>query len=287
VSPTRDRQRAAARARLEREMAARAAAARRRRQLQIGVAAGATVLLLILGTVWLFTRGGDKATPAAQPSNSATAPAPCQWIPEPNPSASPPPSPDPVHVKDVGTPPTDPARTGSQTMTVTTNQGVIEITLNTAKAPCSAASYTHLASKKFFDNTKCHRLTTEGIHVLQCGDPASDGRGGPSYRFAEENLPQGEIPTYPEGVVAMARPADPSTQQPIPSSAGSQFFIVYKDSGGLPAEYPVIGRVTKGLDIVKKIAEAGAVDDKGKTIADGKPKTEVVVQSITVSAPGS
>jgi peptidyl-prolyl cis-trans isomerase B (cyclophilin B) len=284
VSPTRDRQRAAARAKLEREMAARAEAAKRRRQLQIGIASGVTVLLLILGTVWLVTRGGGKGTPAAQPSGS-TAPLVCQWIPEPDPSASPAPSPDPVHAKDVGLPPTDPAHTGTQTMTMTTNQGVIEITLYTSKAPCAVGSYTHLASKKFFDNTKCHRVTTDGNFVLQCGDPAGDGRGGPSYRFPQENLPQGEIPTYPEGIVAMALPGDPSTGQPVPNSSGSQFFIVYKDSGGLPANYPVIGKVTKGLDVVKKIAEAGAVGTDGKAATDGKPKNDVIVQTVTVSAP--
>jgi peptidyl-prolyl cis-trans isomerase B (cyclophilin B) len=266
-------------------MVLRAEAARRRRQLQLGIASGVAVLLLILGTVWIVVESTGDDNPAAspQPSASAAATPDCQWLPQVDPSQSPAPKPDP-NVKDVGTPPATPVRTGSQTMTMTTNKGVVEMRLDTADAPCSAASYTYLASKKFFDNTKCHRLTTEGIFVLQCGDPSATGSGGPSYRFAEENLPEGDIPTYPEGTVAMARSSGPD-QQPIPNTAGSQFFIVYKDSGGLPASYAVIGKVTKGLDIVQKIGEAGAVGPDGKAIGDGKPKEDVTIQTLTVSAP--
>jgi peptidyl-prolyl cis-trans isomerase B (cyclophilin B) len=261
-------------------MAARAEAARRRRRLQAGIGAGVAVALVIAGTVWLVTRlGADKnATATATPSAAA-----CQWHPEPDPSASPAPSPDPKHFKDVGTPPTNPPTSGTRTMKVTTNQGDIEIKIDNAKTPCAAASFAYLASKQFFDNTKCHRLTTEGIFVLQCGDPASDGLGGPSYRYVNENLPEGHQPTYPEGTVALALPGDPATQQPKADSSGSQFFVVYKDSGSLPAQYPVLGTITKGLDIVKKVAEAGAVGTDGKAGPDGKPKTEVVINSVTVS----
>ena len=92
-------------------------------------------------------------------------------------------------------------------MTIDTNLGQItaKMDLATCRAPRPASPT--WPSKKFFDNTKCHRLVTEGIKVLQCGDPSAtgegwretDGTGGPSYRFAEENLPTDKRPPYPEG----------------------------------------------------------------------------------------
>ena len=73
-------------------------------------------------------------------------------------------------------------------MTITTNQGArSRSTLDLANAPCAAASFAYLAGKKFFDNTKCHGITTEG--ALQCGDPSGTGLGGPTYRFPDENVP--------------------------------------------------------------------------------------------------
>ncbi|NHW87730.1 peptidylprolyl isomerase, partial [Escherichia coli] len=85
---------------------------------------------------------------------------------------------------------------------------------------------------------------TEGIKVLQCGDPSAtgdgwrdtDGTGGPSYRMAEENLPTDKRPPYPAGVIAMANSGQPS-------SSGSQFFIVYGDSP-LDPNYTVLGTIT-------------------------------------------
>ncbi len=74
-------------------------------------------------------------------------------------------------------------------MTITTDQGVIPIQMNVTQAPCTSESFSYLASKKFFDATKCHRLTTDGLFVLQCGDPTGTGKGGPTYTIADENLP--------------------------------------------------------------------------------------------------
>jgi peptidyl-prolyl cis-trans isomerase B (cyclophilin B) len=269
VTSTRERQqRAAARARLEREMAQRQAAARKRRQLQAGIGAGVALLLVVVGTVWLVRSlgGGDSGSAAA--SNTAAADA-CQWLPA-DPTANP-------NLKDVGTPPAGEPRSGVETLSIMTNRGAIEAKMDTAKVPCTAASLSYLASKKFYDNTKCHRLTTEGIKVLQCGDPTGTGAGGPTYQYAEENLPVDQRPTYPAGTIAMAK-----TQ--APSSTASQFFIVYEDTD-LPAQYTVVGTVTKGLDVVQKVAKAGAVDASGKPTGDGAPKDEVVIETLTVSPP--
>ena len=148
--------------------------------------------------------------------------------------------------------------------------------------PCTAASFNHLASKKFFDNTKCHRLVTEGLKVLQCGDPSAtgkgwretDGTGGPTYRFAEENLPTDKRPPYPEGVIAMAKTA-------APNSTGSQFFIVYGDSQ-LEPSYTVLGTITGGMDIVKQVGAAGSDNAFAAQAGGGHPKKEVVITSLTM-----
>jgi peptidyl-prolyl cis-trans isomerase B (cyclophilin B) len=285
VTSNRDRQRANARARLERDMADRAAHNRKRRRTQTVVAVGAGSLVIILGAAWLVVAlgsGGKKKTASAGASSSASAaPTHCVWNPLIDPSASPKPS-LPAEAKDVGTPPTTgEPRTGTQLMTITTNLGAIKISVETGKAPCAAASFTYLAGKKFFDNTKCHRMVTSGIYVLQCGDPTATGKGGPTYRFAEENLPTDRRPTYPEGAVALAKTQNPAT-------SGSQFFIVYKDSEQLPADYTILGHVTEGLDIIKKVAEAGVVPAAdAQSAGDGAPKTEVKILSLTVAASAS
>jgi peptidyl-prolyl cis-trans isomerase B (cyclophilin B) len=263
--------------RLEREMAMRAEAAQKRRRLQL-IGAGAGTLVVILGMVWIVVAAssdGKKKSTAAHPSASAT-PAACAWKPKVDPSAASP-EPLPTEIKNVGTPPpSGEPRSGTEVMTITTNLGVIKANIDTAKTPCTAENFAYLAGKKFFDNTQCHRMTTNGIYVLQCGDPSATGRGGPSYQYTDENLPTGQRPAYPEGTLAMAN-AGANTN-------GSQFFIVYKDTD-LQPNYTVLGKVTEGLDLVKKVADAGVVDADPSQPGDGKPKTEVKILSLTMSQP--
>ncbi|GAA2701924.1 peptidylprolyl isomerase [Micromonospora olivasterospora] len=277
MTSTRERQRAAARARLEREMAERAAKARRRRQTQAIVGAAAALVLVVAGTVWLATSiGGDddkKQDTAAAPGFVQ-----CAWTEIPKDQRT-------KEIKDVGLPQTQQPNTGVQTLTLETNLGAITAKVDRSLVPCTAASFTHLASRNFFDNSKCHRLVTEGIKVLQCGDPSAtgkgwretDGTGGPSYKMAEENLPTDKRPPYPEGVIAMAKSRDPG-------STGSQFFIVYGDSP-LDPDYTVLGTITGGMDIVKDVAKAG--DDKAyaQQAGGGHPKKEVVINKLTMSEP--
>ncbi|UWZ40628.1 peptidylprolyl isomerase [Dactylosporangium roseum] len=261
-------------------MADRAERSRIRRRRNTMIAAGAGGLVVLLGVAWLvvaLTKGDDTKTEAgADPSASAT-PTNCTWLPLVDPSASPKPE-IPKEVKDVGTPPASgEPRTGKQLMTLDTSVGAIKIEMDTAHAPCAAASFTYLAGKKFFDGSKCHRLVTSNIFVLQCGDPSATGLGGPTYRYAEENLPTGRRPAYTEGMVAIAKTQDPN-------SSGSQFFIVYKDIESLQADYTVLGKVTEGLDLVKKVAEAGVIPDaKSQSEGDGAPKTEVKINTMTIA----
>ncbi|MEV0004901.1 peptidylprolyl isomerase [Micromonospora sp. NPDC050980] len=274
MTSTRDRQRAAARARLEREMAERAGKARKRRQTQAIVGAAAVLVLVVAGTVWLATSlGGDEDKEQAGAGAGFTQ---CAYTEVPKEGR-------PAQIKDVGPPPAQQANKGSQTMTIDTNLGPITAKLDRAAVPCTAGSFTHLASKDFFDNTKCHRLVTEGIKVLQCGDPSAtgkgwrdtDGTGGPSYNLAEENLPTNKRPPYPEGVIAMANSGQPG-------STGSQFFIVYGDSP-LDPNYTVLGTITGGMDVVKQVAAAGDDGAFANQAGGGHPKKEIVIKDISMS----
>lgn len=169
--------------------------------------------------------------------------------------------------KPVDAPATTAAYDGTVKATLVTNRGDIGLMLDAAAAPCTVNSFTSLASQAYFDDTSCHRLTTAGIFVLQCGDPTGTGAGGPGYSFADE-LSGSEV--YPAGTLAMAN-AGPNTN-------GSQFFLVYGDSP-LPASYTVFGEVdSDGLEVLSGIAEAGTVDGGG----DGAPVDSVDIEFLEV-----
>ncbi|MCM2579450.1 peptidylprolyl isomerase [Streptomyces meridianus] len=171
-------------------------------------------------------------------------------------------------------------RTASYIMRLETTCGDIGITMNATKAPHTVNSFNFLAGQGFFDHTKCHRLTTGGIYVLQCGDPEGTGRGGPGYTIPDENLkdPRLKGKVYPAGTVAMANQYNARTGQGR-NSGGSQFFLVYKDSR-LPPDYTPFGTVTGGKDVLKKIADAGAAPpDAAQNTA---PNATVVIDRATV-----
>jgi peptidyl-prolyl cis-trans isomerase B (cyclophilin B) len=141
-------------------------------------------------------------------------------------------------------------------------------------APQATANFVSLAKSGFFEGVSCHRLTTAGIYVLQCGDPTGTGSGDPGYKFGPiENAPMDDM--YGEGVLAMARVGGDGY------SMGSQFFIVYGSSQILSdaaGGYTVFGKITSGLDAVKAIAEAGTADGS----SDGAPINAVSLSGISV-----
>ena len=165
----------------------------------------------------------------------------------------------------------DPADASAERLTLTTNCGDIVIDLLASAAPATVASFDFLANDGFFDATACHRLTTSGIFVLQCGDPAGNGTGGPGYQIPDENLPGEGAANYPAGTVAMANAG--------PGTGGSQFFLVYEDTT-LPSGYTIFGQITEGLDVIRAVAEAGVADGG----ADGLPAQPIVIESATVGA---
>jgi peptidyl-prolyl cis-trans isomerase B (cyclophilin B) len=281
VASSKDRERKLARAKIDRQQAARAERMRSQRQIQARVGMAIALLAVValggLATHW-YGLTSPKKVAAAE----------CTWTPA-DLTAN-------ADLTKTGTPPTSGiSMTGVAPMTITTDQGVIPIQLNVTQAPCTAESFSYLASTKFFDNTKCHRLTNSGIFVLQCGDPKGTGGGGPSYTIADENLPLTDTTgvtgdpsaapaasvIYPAGTVAVANTGSPGT-------GSSQFFLVYKDSP-LPPTYGEFGVMSAaGLDIVKKIA-AGGVGPGGASPNDGPPVLTTTIQTLTVgkAAPGA
>ena len=171
--------------------------------------------------------------------------------------------------------PQDRLKTFPASFTIKTNCGNIVFAPLGESAPVTVTSFSYLVSKKYFDKTICHRLTTSGIFVLQCGDPTATG-GGPSfYTYKDENLPTKTANNYPAGTVAMANSGA--------ATNFSQFFLVYKDTT-LPPNYTIWGKITKGLDVVQYIAKQGIGPKKGDgspaTPGDAMPKKTVEVISI-------
>ncbi|WP_394280119.1 peptidylprolyl isomerase [Microbacterium sp.] len=195
-----------------------------------------------------------RAEDASAPSAPATQSGTCDY-----PEA-------PGGVREVDAPPAEPVATGEVGATLQTSAGDIAIALDASRTPCTVGSFLSLAAQGYYSDTQCHRLTTVGIFVLQCGDPSATGRGGPGYRYADE-LDGTE--TYPAGTVAMAN-AGADTN-------GSQFFLVYEDTE-LPPSYTVFGQMdAAGLEVVRSIAASGAEGGA----SDGAPASAVTITGVT------
>jgi cyclophilin family peptidyl-prolyl cis-trans isomerase len=148
---------------------------------------------------------------------------------------------------------------------VATSCGDFEMTLDVKRAPKTSASFVYLARKHFFDGLTFHRVVSG--FVIQGGDPLGNGTGGPGYSVHE--APPSDL-AYSRGVVAMAK-----TGNEPAGTSGSQFFVVTAEDAGLPADYALLGRVTKGEDTVEEI---GAVP-----VGPGdEPVQPVVIDSIKI-----
>lgn len=158
----------------------------------------------------------------------------------------------------------------NKTFTFVTNCGSIVIAADGKDAPVTVQVMQALALAGYFDQSLCHRLTTSGLYVLQCGDPTASGSGGPAFTYGNENLPAAGTDNYPAGVVAMANTGQPN-------SNGSQFFLVYQDSTLAPS-YTRWGTIIKGLNIVQAIAAQGVAG--GGT--DGSPAEKIAILSVSV-----
>jgi len=277
VAGKKERQRRLAREHYQRQETKRARRARRLRTGTIaGVAAGVVVALAVGGFL-VFSGNGKPASASATPTPSISASASAPATPTPSAAAA---VAEPAThcaytangtaARNVGFPPARPDYKATYQASIVTNRGTVVIDLLNSKATCTVNSFVYLAIKKYFNGTNCHRLTTSGIFVLQCGDPTGTGRGGPGYKFANENLAGAR---YTAGTVAMAN-AGPGTN-------GSQFFLVYRNSLSLPASYTPFGTVVKGLGIVQNVAKAGT--DNANAPGDGHPKDKVIISRVTIT----
>jgi peptidyl-prolyl cis-trans isomerase B (cyclophilin B) len=296
--PSNEQRRAAAKRKLERQIARRAEQARRRKQLTIaGSVLGVVVVVAAGFGIYYLTHNDDSSKNSASASSTTTDASLSN-----TPQAAPPPNPNPRAAtvscnyrdggevsKKVDKPQTAGVSTvGSPKVSIDSTQGPIGITLNPAEAPCTVNSFVSLVKQHYFDNAPCHRLSTEGLKMLQCGDPTGTGKGGPGYEFDNEyptdqygkDDPAAQNPVlYKRGVVAMANAGtDPSSG----GTNGSQFFLIDGDSP-LPPQYTIFGTVdAAGLKTLDKIAAGGDDHSMDSSAGGGKPKLSVTFKSVTV-----
>jgi cyclophilin family peptidyl-prolyl cis-trans isomerase len=169
----------------------------------------------------------------------------------------------PTQGRSVNIPPLDPAKT--YTVNVRTNLGAFALALDVKDSPCTSSSFASLVRKGFFDGTLFHRIVPD--FVIQGGDPTGTGRGGPGYTVVDVPPPDAR---YTRGVVAMAK-----TSSEPPGTSGSQFFVVTAADSGLAPDYALLGKVTKGLDVVERIGRLGNALER--------PTRKVTVLQMTVS----
>ena len=158
--------------------------------------------------------------------------------------------------------------TGTSSMVIDFGDAKVNVTLDRAAAPCTVNSFESLAAQGYYNDTECHRLSTQGMFILQCGDPTGTGSGRPGYSFDDE---LDQTTGYPAGVLAMAN-AGPDTN-------GSQFFFVYGDTR-LSPNYTVFGTLDDaGIQTISDRAFQG--HDASNPDGTGRPNLPTVIRSIT------
>ena len=235
--------------------------------LRLRAAVGLSGALLTLAACGGSAAGdeqGNGTTGAGDGGAEASGTVPCEW--GEGSSANP-------YLTEVAPPADDVPASGTTDLLVTTSLGDLTLTLDRGATPCAAASLVHLAEQGFFDDTPCHReVDSEGLQVLQCGDPTGTGAGGPTYTSPTEVT--GEE-TYPRGTVAMANSGQ--------GFDGSQFFLVWGDSR-LPPAYTVVGTVDEaGLAVLDEVAVNGNDGSLDPSPGGGAPNVPVTIESMTVA----
>lgn len=232
-----------------------------RTRFAAGAAGLALVALAGCGSSGGAPAAAGSSTPAGSASSASSGSSPAS-------TACPTATPHVASPQHFSAPPVTVAKT-AYTMRITfACKGTVVIAMDAAKTPATVNSFAFLAAHHWFDGTPCHRLVTQGIYVLQCGDPTGTGTGGPGYTLPDENLSGA---TYGAGTVAMANTGQPHT-------GGSQFFLNYRKSP-LPPQYTPFGTVVSGLPLLQSIAAAGTSTGS----PDGPPAKPVVISSLTVT----
>jgi cyclophilin family peptidyl-prolyl cis-trans isomerase len=244
-------------------------AAGRRRQRRNKILVGVVVGLLAAGAltfaVFAFLGGDEKesARPKAGPSPSTSeSPAEAGGVAcdaeEPDVAGEEKPTYDEAPEMQIDT-------NAEYTATMQTSCGTIEMQLYAKETPITVNSFVFLAREGFFDGLTFHRVVPG--FVIQGGDPAGDGSGGPGYEFENEEVEGLDFDRA--GLLAMAN-AGPDTN-------GSQFFITLAETANLNEGYTLFGEVTDGMDAVEKIAALGS--------GDGPPSQTVYIEKVTIDGP--
>jgi cyclophilin family peptidyl-prolyl cis-trans isomerase len=267
----RERQRAGREARRE---AARAAQRRAQRRRQIISVVALVAVIGAIGVVISFSGGGDDdSSTSASSSTTTTAKGDDAAAKDLGPTGSSQSCPAtdgsaPTHRKFDGGPPIDCLTAGSRySAEVETDVGSFTIALDQSKAPIAVNSVVFLGRYHAYDGVPFHRVIKD--FVVQGGDVSlQDGMGDAGYKIAEEPPAAG---AYEVGSVALAKAS-------APNSTGSQFFIITgPDGAALPPQYTLIGKVSEGLDVVKKIEADG--DEPGSA---GTPKVVHKIVKLTI-----
>ncbi|WNV89301.1 peptidylprolyl isomerase [Umezawaea sp. Da 62-37] len=287
--PNNEQRREQAKRKLERQLENRQKRAKRRRTTAL-VATVVTVVVVAGGIYFLATRDWSNGDATAATGDSSAAPTPIQIPTEvkalpkrPTPLADPVtceyrPSAEPGSKEGIKAPEAAGiSSTGTQAVTIKASIGELKLTLDKSLAPCTVNSFISLVTQKYYDGSSCHRIGTEGLQMLQCGDPTGTGSGGPGYAFDNETWPE---LTYGRGYLAMANAGlDQTTQK---GTNGSQFFIVYGDAQ-LSPDYTVFGSLDEaGLKLVDDVARAGHDGAFDPSPGGGKPNKEVKFETVTV-----
>ena len=215
-------------------------------------------VILLMCALLVAACGDDDSSDASDSTSAPAAASACEAAELPEPKED----------GDLAKPKARLDRSKTYVATVSTNCGDFEITLDAKQAPRTGGSFKALADDGFYDGLTFHRIVAG--FVIQAGDPKGDGTGGPGYSVVEAP-PQGL--SYTKGVVAMAK-----TDAEAAGTSGSQFFVVTAEDAQLPPQYALLGKVTKGQEVVDKI---GVVETDQATDAPVEP---VVISSIKVTA---
>jgi cyclophilin family peptidyl-prolyl cis-trans isomerase len=151
----------------------------------------------------------------------------------------------------------------NRTVTFKTNQGSFKVELFDDEAPATAANFATLAGKGYYNGIIFHRVIPG--FMIQGGDPTGTGRGGPGYNIPDE-FGKG-LAHDAEGILSMANAG--------PNTGGSQFFITLAATPWLDRKHAIFGKVTEGLDIVRKIGQL-------PTTSGDRPVNEVVMEEVIV-----
>jgi cyclophilin family peptidyl-prolyl cis-trans isomerase len=211
----------------------------------------ASLAVVVLGALAVSSCGGDSD------GTSSALPAGCREVSKPPPKQV-----------DLKRPRREIRRRARLEAAVHTSCGTFEIALDARRSPKTVSSFAYLARNGVYDDTTFHRIVPD--FVIQGGDPLGTGTGGPGYTI-EENPPADT--RYKSGTVAMAR-----AQVEPPGRSGSQFFVVTAADAGLPPNYAVLGEVSSGDEVIKRIESLG---DPERDQA-GTPRATVVIRRITV-----